>query len=108
LNDPTVTYNNYLISAPVVILKRCINVAALVASGVIAMRKLFAALGACALMAALSGSAHAAFVISSAPGPFSGGATNTQGDITFDGLPTLNLYAEAVPAGFESAGFPKG
>jgi hypothetical protein len=56
------------------------------------MRKLFAALGACALMAALSGSAHAAFVISSAPGPFSGGATNTQGDIAFDGLPTLNLY----------------
>jgi PEP-CTERM motif len=54
------------------------------------VRNLVVAFGACALVATLTSPAHA-ILVSSAPGLFS--AVNPSSDITFDEIPTPNIYS---------------
>lgn len=60
------------------------------------MKKFLLSLSVAALAASLGGAAQAAVVISG--GPFSAGASNINGDITFDELPSHTPVFSAVPA----------
>ncbi len=73
------------------------------------MKKFLLSLSVAALAASLGGAAQAAVVISS--GPFSAGASNTNGDITFDELPfhqpvfTANVANQAGPLAYIGVNF---
>jgi hypothetical protein len=56
------------------------------------VRNVFVAFGACALVATLTSPAHA-ILVSSASGLFGAGAVNSNNDITFDSIPTPNIYS---------------
>jgi hypothetical protein len=57
------------------------------------MRRFFPSFGACVLLASLTGAAQAGTItVTSSSGLFDAGATNTNGDITFDSVSTPNTY----------------